>query len=129
MFWSGAITSLLLLSWAAGGVVFGWIADRIGRRQALFATIAIYAAGTGLCALTTNLWQLIACRTIAGLGIGGEWGIGAALVAEGVPENRRIEAGSGSPSAKTCSAACSLCSQSGHTWAMFAITGPGFVIS
>jgi MFS family permease len=93
VFWSGAITSLLLLSWAAGGVVFGWIADRIGRRQALFATIAIYAAGTGLCALTTNLWQLILCRTIAGLGIGGEWGIGAALVAEGVPENRRIEAG------------------------------------
>ena len=93
VFWSGAITSLLLVSWAAGGVLFGWIADRIGRKRALFATIALYAAGTGLCALTRSLWQLILCRTLAGLGIGGEWGIGAALVAEAVPDNRRVEAG------------------------------------
>jgi MFS family permease len=93
VFWNGAITSLLLVSWAAGGVVFGWVADRIGRKRALFATIALYAAGTGLCALITSLWQLILCRILAGLGIGGEWGIGAALVAESVPENRRVEAG------------------------------------
>jgi MFS family permease len=93
VFWSGAITSLLLVSWAAGGVLFGWIADRIGRKQALFVTIALYAVGTAACALTTSLWQLILCRTLAGLGIGGEWGIGAALVAEAVPENRRVEAG------------------------------------
>jgi MFS family permease len=93
VFWSGAITALLLLSWAAGGVLFGWIADRIGRKRTLFATIVIYAVGTGLCALSTSLWQLILCRTIAGLGIGGEWGIGATLVAEAVPDNRRVEAG------------------------------------
>lgn len=93
VFWSGAVTSLLLVSWAAGGVLFGWIADRIGRKQTLFATIALYALGTGLCALTTSLWQLILCRTIAGLGIGGEWGVGATLVAEAVPDNRRVEAG------------------------------------
>ena len=93
VFWTGTLTSILLVSWAAGGVLFGWIADRIGRKRALFATIALYAAGTGLCAITTSLWQLILFRTIAGLGTGGEWGTGAALVAEGVPENRRIEAG------------------------------------
>ena len=93
VFWTGAVTSILLLSWAAGGVLFGWIADRIGRKRALFATIALYAVGTGLCALVGSLWQLILCRTISGLGIGGEWGIGAALVAEGVPENRRVAAG------------------------------------
>jgi MFS family permease len=93
VFWTGTITSMLLVSWAAGGVLFGWIADRIGRKRALFVTIALYAAGTGLCALVGSLWQLILCRTISALGIGGEWGIGAALVAEGVPENRRIEAG------------------------------------
>jgi MFS family permease len=93
VFWTGAITSTLLVSWAAGGVLFGWIADRIGRKRALFATISLYALGTALCALVGSLWQLILCRTVAGLGIGGEWGIGAALVAEGVPENRRIEAG------------------------------------
>jgi MFS family permease len=49
--------------------------------------------GTALCAAATNIWQLIAFRVLASLGIGGEWGIGAALVAEAVPENKRVEAG------------------------------------
>jgi MFS family permease len=93
LLWTGIITSVLLLSWATGGVLFGWFADRIGRKRALFATIALYALGTALCALATNIAQLIVFRTIAGLGIGGEWGIGAALVAETVPEGRRAEAG------------------------------------
>src|SRR3981081_33974 len=93
VFWTGAITSILLVGWAAGGVLFGWLADRIGRKHALFATIAVYAAGTALCAAVTNIWQLIAFRALASLGIGGEWGIGAALVAETVPQNRRVEAG------------------------------------
>jgi MFS family permease len=93
VFWTGAITSMLLVTWALGGVLFGWVADRVGRKRVLFATIALYAAGTGLCALVTNIGQLIACRVIAGLGIGGEWGIGAALVAEAVPDGRRVEAG------------------------------------
>jgi MFS family permease len=93
VFWTGAITSILLLSWALGGVLFGWLADRIGRKRVLFATIALYAVGTALCALVSNIGQLIVCRAIASLGIGGEWGIGAALVAETVPEERRIEAG------------------------------------
>ena len=93
VFWTGAITSVLLVGWAAGGALFGWVGDRIGRKRALFATIAIYAVGTALCALATNIWELILFRTLASLGIGGEWGIGASLVAEAVPENRRVEAG------------------------------------
>ena len=93
VFWTGAITSILLIGWAAGGVLFGWLGDRIGRKHALFVTIAVYAAGTALCAAATNIWQLVACRALASLGIGGEWGLGAALVAETVPENRRVEAG------------------------------------
>ena len=93
VFWTGLISSILLVGWAAGGVMFGWIADRIGRKRALFATIALYAVGTALCAAATNIWQLIAFRVLASLGIGGEWGIGAALVAEAVPENKRVEAG------------------------------------
>jgi MFS family permease len=93
VFWTGAITAVLLLSWAAGGVLFGWAADRLGRKRVLFATIAVYALGTGLCALVSNLPQLILCRTLASLGIGGEWGIGAALIAESVPDARRIAAG------------------------------------
>src|ERR1700761_6949904 len=93
VFWTGAITSILLVGWAAGGVLFGWVGDRIGRKRALFATITIYAVGTALCAFSTNIWELIIFRAIASLGIGGEWGIGAALVAEAVPENKRVEAG------------------------------------
>ncbi len=93
VFWTGLITSILLVGWAVGGVLFGWVADRIGRKQALFATIALYAVGTALCAAATDIWQLIAFRALASLGIGGEWGIGAALVAEAVPENKRVEAG------------------------------------
>jgi MFS family permease len=92
-FWTGAITALLLLSWAGGGVLFGWVADRVGRKRALFVTIAVYALGTGLCALVGSLLQLILCRTLAGLGIGGEWGIGATLIAESVPDRRRVAAG------------------------------------
>jgi MFS family permease len=93
VFWTGLITALLLISWAAGGVLVGSLADRIGRRRALFMTIGLYALGTGLCALATNLPSLILFRTLAGLGIGGEWGVGTALIAESVPESRRVEAG------------------------------------
>src|ERR1700722_15427496 len=93
VFWTGAITSILLVGWAAGGVLFGWVGDRIGRKRALFTTITIYAVGTALCAFSTNIWEMIIFRAIASLGIGGEWGIGAALVAEAVPESRRVEAG------------------------------------
>src|ERR1700755_1066283 len=93
VFWTGLISSILLVGWAAGGVLFGWIGDRIGRKQALFSTVAMYAVGTALCAAATNIWMLIAFRALASLGIGGEWGIGAALVAEAVPENKRVDAG------------------------------------
>ena len=93
VFWTGALTSILLIGWAAGGLLFGWVGDRIGRKRALFLTIAIYAVGTSLCALATDIWQLVLFRVLASVGIGGEWGIGATLIAETVPENRRIEAG------------------------------------
>jgi MFS family permease len=76
-----------------GGVLFGWVGDTIGRKRALFLTIALYATGTALCAFATNIWELVLFRALASLGIGGEWGIGAALVAEAVPESRRVEAG------------------------------------
>ncbi len=91
--WTGIITCVLLLSWASGGVLFGWLADRIGRKRALFLTITVYALGTALCAAATSVAELMVFRALAGLGIGGEWGIGAALVAEAVPESRRVHAG------------------------------------
>jgi MFS family permease len=91
--WTGILSSILLVGWAIGGVVFGWYADRYGRRRALFITVAMYAVGTALCAAATDMTQLVAFRILASLGIGGEWAVGAALVAETVPENRRVFAG------------------------------------
>lgn len=91
--WVGLMNSALLLSWAAGGVIFGQIADRIGRTRTLVLTILLYTAGTALCAVAPNIWALLFFRIVSGLGIGGEWAAGASMVAEVVPENRRVEAG------------------------------------
>ena len=91
--WTGVITSLLLLGWAAGGVLFGTICDRFGRMRTLMLTMLLYAVGTAACAAATNLWMLAAFRVIASLGIGGEWAAGSAMVAEVMPENRRVEGG------------------------------------
>jgi MFS family permease len=93
VFWTGVITSILLIGWALGGVLFGLLADRIGRQRTLFITILVYSVGTALCASATDITQLIAFRALASLGIGGEWAVGAALVAESVPESKRVEAG------------------------------------
>lgn len=92
VFWTGVLTSILLVGWAIGGLAFGWFADRYGRKRALFVTIALYACGTALCAIATDIWQLVFFRVLASLGIGGEWAVGASLVAETVPEERRVEA-------------------------------------
>jgi MFS family permease len=91
--WTGILTSLLLLGWAAGGILFGAIADRIGRTRTLLITIVVYALGTASCAFAPNIWVLIVCRLFTSLGIGGEWAAGATMVAEVVPEKSRIEAG------------------------------------
>ncbi len=91
--WTGILTSLLLIGWAVGGIVFGHITDRIGRTRTLLLTMALYAVGTALCSIAPNLWVLALFRLIASLGIGGEWAAGAAMVAEVVPEKRRVEAG------------------------------------
>jgi MFS family permease len=93
LYWNGLLTSLLLVGWACGGVVFGRIADQIGRSRTLLMTIILYAVGTTACAIAPNMTALIIFRLIASLGIGGEWAAGAAMVAEAVPEKKRVEAG------------------------------------
>lgn len=93
LLWTGALTALLLVGWAAGGILFGQVADRIGRTRTLRLTMLVYAAGTAACALAPNLWVLALFRAVASLGIGGEWAAGASMVAEVVPERRRVEAG------------------------------------
>jgi len=91
--WGGILTALLLVGWATGGILFGQVADRIGRARTLLLTMLLYALGTALCAAAPNIWALVAFRAVASLGIGGEWAAGAAMVAEVVPERRRVEAG------------------------------------
>jgi MFS family permease len=91
--WTGILTSVLLVGWAAGGILFGPIADRFGRTRTLLFTMLLYSLGTAACAFAPNIWVLLLFRIVASLGIGGEWAAGAAMVAEVVPEHRRIEAG------------------------------------
>jgi len=91
--YTGVITSLLLLGWAAGGILFGRMCDRVGRTRTLMLTMLAYAVGTALCAVATSIPMLILFRIVASLGIGGEWAAGAAMVAEVMPEKRRVEAG------------------------------------
>jgi len=91
--WTGILTSVLLLGWCAGGIIFGKVADRIGRTKTLLLTMLLYSLGTAACAFAPNIWVLLVFRVISALGIGGEWAAGAAMVAEGVPEKRRVEAG------------------------------------
>src|SRR6188508_1613439 len=91
--WTGVLNAILLIGWGAGGILFGHVADRIGRMRTLMLTMLLYAIGTAACALATNMWMLMAFRVLASLGIGGEWAAGAAMVAEVVPDKRRVEAG------------------------------------
>ena len=91
--WTGILTSVLLVGWAIGGIVFGQVADRIGRTRTLMLTMLLYAFGTAACAFAPNIWVLMLFRFVSSLGIGGEWAAGAAMVAEVMPESRRVEAG------------------------------------
>jgi MFS family permease len=92
-YWTGILTAMLLIGWAIGGVLFGVICDRIGRVRTMMLTMLLYALGTAACAFAPNIWVFMVFRIVASLGIGGEWAAGASMVAEVVPENRRVEAG------------------------------------
>lgn len=87
--WMGYITALFLLGAATGGLVFGWLGDKLGRVRAMTASILTYSVFTGACYLAQEAWQLGVFRFLAALGMGGEWSLGVALVMECWPENRR----------------------------------------
>ena len=87
--WMGIVTACFLLGAAAGGVVFGWLGDRIGRVRALSASILTYSLFTGLGYFAQEPWHLGAFRFISALGMGGEWALGVALVMECWPEKWR----------------------------------------
>ena len=77
---------------ALGGIVFGVLADRWGRRWTMAVTIAIYSVFTGISALAQDVWQLTLLRFLVGLGVGGEWAVAAAAVAEMFPPRARTAA-------------------------------------
>jgi MFS family permease len=87
--WMGYVTALFLLGAAAGGLVFGWLGDRIGRVRAMSLSILTYSLFTGAGYFATQPWHLGALRFIAALGMGGEWSLGVALVMECWPEKHR----------------------------------------
>ncbi len=90
--YGGIIFSIFLVGWAIGGVLFGIVADTVGRTKTLIVTILIYALFTGAAALSQDWWHLALYRFLTALGIGGEWAAGAAIVAESWPEDKRAQA-------------------------------------
>jgi benzoate transport len=91
---AGSLVTWTLIGAVAGGIVFGVLSDYFGRVRMLTSTILIFAVFTGLCALAQGYTDLLAYRTIAGLGLGGEFGIGMTLVAEAWPASQRARVSS-----------------------------------
>jgi MFS family permease len=89
---AGAIGSATLIAAAAGGLLFGVVADRYGRTRALIASVLIYSIFTAACGLATTAAQLAIFRVLLGIGMGGEWASGAALVSETWPDEHRGKA-------------------------------------
>ncbi len=87
--WFNVIMAGFLVGAATGGVVFGWLGDRIGRVRAMTLSVLVYAIFTGLCGLASAAWQVGLLRFIAALGMGGEWSLGVALVMEVWPNRSR----------------------------------------
>jgi len=87
--YAGGLLAVTLLGWAVGGVAAGVLADYLGRRRTLMLSILCYAVFAGLAALSWNYWSLLTFRFLTGLGLGAEWGPGAAIVAEFWPPASR----------------------------------------
>jgi MFS family permease len=85
-------TSIFMLGWASGGLIFGVVGDRFGRAKTMMLTILLYSLFTGLSAWTQNFWQFALTRFLTGLGVGGEFAVGVALLAEVMPERARASA-------------------------------------
>jgi MFS family permease len=82
-------TAIFMVGWALGGVVFGVLGDRVGRVKTMMMTILFYTVFTGLSLLSTSVWDFNVYRFLCGLGVGGQFAVGVALVAEVVPARAR----------------------------------------
>jgi len=85
-------TSIFIVGWATGGLFFGILGDRIGRAKVMLLTILLYSLFTGLSALSVSVWDFALYRFLTGLGVGGEFAVGVALVAEVMPDRARTHA-------------------------------------
>ena len=87
--YAGYATAIFIFGWATGGLIFGLMGDRWGRTRTMMITILLYSVFTGLSAFSTSWWDFAAYRFLCGMGIGGEYAAGVALVAEVVPNRAR----------------------------------------
>jgi MFS family permease len=90
--WGDQLIGVFLLGGTVGGVAFGSLADRIGRKPTMALTILFYSIFSGLTYFATGLWEVAGLRFLVALGVGGEWAVGAALVAEVFPPKARAHA-------------------------------------
>jgi MFS family permease len=90
--WGEKLNSMFLLGGTLGGLLFGSLADRFGRRPMMAVTILVYSLFAGLTFFAQTLWQVAALRFLVALGVGGEWAVAAALVAEVFPSRARAHA-------------------------------------
>jgi MFS family permease len=90
--YGGYATAIFLVGWAIGGIGFGILGDRLGRAKTMILTILAYSLFTGLSALSRGFWDFALYRFLTGLGVGGEFAVGVALVAEAMPERARTPA-------------------------------------
>jgi MFS family permease len=121
--YGGYATSIFLLGWACGGLFFGILGDRLGRVKTMLLTILVYSIFTGLSSLAQNFWQFALLRFLTGLGVGGEFAVGVALVAEVMPPTARPYAlGLLQALSAVGNIAAALISMTGFSWrAMFLI--------
>jgi MFS family permease len=89
---AGALASVTLVASAVGGILFGVLADRIGRARSLIFSILIYSIFTALTATAGTIFELVLWRSLVGLGMGGEWSAGSVLVSETWPKEHRGKA-------------------------------------
>jgi MFS family permease len=87
--YSDYATAIFLVGWGTGGIIFGILGDLIGRARTMMLTILLYSLFTGLSALSRGFWDFALYRFLTGLGVGGEFAVGVALVAEVMPDRAR----------------------------------------
>lgn len=131
---AGLLNALTLAASAVGGLLFGLLADRYGRRRMLSASILFYSICTFACGLSTSIFALGVCRFLLGLGMGGEWNTGATLVSETWPAEWRgralgiVQSSWGVGYALSAVVAWLILAHANWRWVFFAGILPGLVV-